>query len=238
MGSGLAWICEISVANVACESGAMRDWLSRLESRRLSVPDGLLSLDAYVPAAEASRDPYNQGETAPLLILIADFEGEQALRQAMQGAAIGELLEGLPQGVAVTVSAFRRQFYPVGDGSVHPLEAPVSYVVRYTRPAEDEAEFTRVYVETHPTTQARLPGIRAIMCYFPLHHLTAQGWPAVDYMIGNEVVFDSAGDFNTAMQSPARLELRAHFHEFPAFSGEASHHLMQRKRLHDARIAQ
>ncbi len=238
MGSGLAWICEISVVNVACQRGAMADWLSRLELRTLPVLDGLLSLDAYVPAAEASRDPYNQGETAPLLILIADFESEQALQQAMQGLAIGDLMVGLPQGVAVTVSAFRREFYPISDGSVRPLEAPVSYVVRYTRPAEDEAEFIRVYVETHPTTQARLPGIRAIMCYFPLHHLTARDWPAIDYMIGNEVVFDSAGDFNAAMQSPARQELRAHFHEFPAFSGETSHHLMQRKRLHEARIAQ
>lgn len=238
MGSGLAWICEISVVNVACERGAMTDWLSRLESRPLAIPEGLLSLDAYVPAAEASRDPYNQGETAPLLILVADFESEQTLRQVMEGAAIRDLLAGLPDGVAVTVSALRRQFYPIGDGSIRPLEAPVSYVVRYTRPAEDEAEFTRVYVETHPTTQAWLPGIRAIMCYFPLHHLAAPGWPAVDYLIGNEVVFDGASDFNAAMQSPARQELRAHFHEFPAFSGETSHHLMQRRRLHEARIAQ
>ena len=42
-------------------------------------------------------------------------------------------------------------------------------------------------------------------------------------MLGNEVVFDSVQDFNVAMQSPLRHEMRAHFHTFPKFSGAVTH---------------
>ena len=70
------------------------------------------------------------------------------------------------------------------------------------------------------------------MCYFPRPDLASPEWPPVDYLVGNEVVFDSVDDFNEAMKSPVRLELRAHFKEFPPFSGSNTHFLMQRRRLH------
>ena len=47
-------------------------------------------------------------------------------------------------------------------------------------------------------------------------------------MIGNEVVFDHIEDFNVAMESPARHELRAHYHEFPRFAGANTHYPMSR----------
>ena len=50
-------------------------------------------------------------------------------------------------------------------------------------------------------------------------------------MIGNEVAFDSIAAFNAAMQSPVRQELRAHFHEFPRFTGLNTHFPMNRTRL-------
>ena len=103
-------------------------------------------------------------------------------------------------------------------------------MVRYHKPAEDEAAFIRNYVATHPPTLATLPGIRSVMCYFPLP-LAAQGLAAADYIIGNEVAFDSVAAFNAAMQSPVRQELRRHFHEFPPFSGTNTHFPMNRTRL-------
>ena len=103
-------------------------------------------------------------------------------------------------------------------------------MVRYHKPAEDEAAFIRNYVDTHPPTLATLPGIRSVMCCFPLP-IAAQGLAAADYIIGNEVAFDSVAAFNTAMQSPVRQELRRHFHEFPPFSGVNTHFPMNRTRL-------
>jgi hypothetical protein len=50
-------------------------------------------------------------------------------------------------------------------------------------------------------------------------------------MIGNEVAFDSVEDFNAAMQSPVRQELRRHFHEFPPFTGRNTHFPMWRTRV-------
>ena len=50
-------------------------------------------------------------------------------------------------------------------------------------------------------------------------------------MLGNEVVFDSVPDFNAAMQSPVRHEMRDHFHTFPKFSGAVTHYAMMRERL-------
>jgi uncharacterized protein (TIGR02118 family) len=117
------------------------------------------------------------------------------------------------------------------DDTPAPLQAPFSYVVRYHRPADDEAAFIKNYLDTHPVTQARLPGIRAIMCYLPLHELRAEGVGNPDYMIGNEVAFDDVEAFKLAMASPVRQELRAHYREFPRFTGPTTHFAMQRTRL-------
>lgn len=225
----MAWVCEIAVAGGPDLATPLAEWLSRAERPLLAALPEIERLDAYVPAAEESRDPYNRKEETPLLLLVADFASEAGLRQAFASAALREALEALPKDVQATVSALQRAFYPPSEDGR--LDAAVSYVVRYVRPAADEALFVRNYVDSHPATQAHLPGIRAVMCYFPLHDLALTGWPAMDYLVGNEVVFDSVEAFNAAMQSPAREELRTHFREFPAFSGINSHFLMRRRRL-------
>ena len=225
----MSWVCEVAVTGSPDRTAPLAAWLSGVARPLLTALPSLDRLDAYVPAGEESRDPYNRKEEAPLLLLVAAFASEAGLRAAFAAPALREALEALPEGVEATVSALSRTFYaPSQDGR---LDAPVSYVVRYTRPAADEALFVRNYVDSHPSTQAHLPGIRAVMCYFPLRDLALAGWPARDYLIGNEVAFDSVEAFNAAMLSPAREELRAHFREFPAYSGINSHFLMRRRRL-------
>jgi uncharacterized protein (TIGR02118 family) len=103
-------------------------------------------------------------------------------------------------------------------------------MVRYHRPAQDEATFIKNYVDTHPPTLGKLPGIRSVMCYFP-QDLGTPTLAAADYMIGNEVAFDDVAAFNAAMQSPVRQELRRHFREFPSFRGRNTHFPMNRTRL-------
>jgi hypothetical protein len=228
----MAWICEIVVSGAPDAPPDLRKWISRTASVRLPDIDGFLAIDLYEPTDERSQDPFNRDTDAPLLIALLDFESEDALRRAMSSAPLADVLDAVPQGLATTVTALERALYPVdGDPRGSDPEAPISYVVRYHRPADDEELFTRNYVASHPPTQARLPGIRSVMCYFPRPDLNPSQWPSLDYLIGNEVVFDTVADFNAAMQSPVRQELRAHYRDFPSFSGANTHFLMRRTRI-------
>lgn len=190
---------------------------------------GMKTIDIYSPAADGAFDPFNNDGTGPLFIAMVAFGTRDALKAALETAPLAaRMAEGSP-GLTYTCTAFERHFYPVA-GEPAPLRARFSYVVRYHKPAEDEPAFIRNYVDTHPPTLATLPGIRSVMCYFP-QDLAAPGVAPADYMIGNEVAFDSVEDFNTAMQSPVRQELRRHFHEFPPFTGRNTHFPMNRARL-------
>jgi diadenosine tetraphosphatase ApaH/serine/threonine PP2A family protein phosphatase len=182
--------------------------------------------------AEGAKDPLVDDGPGPLLIAMLGFADEDALDRAIAHAAFAEYLQQLPDGVRAGGEAMECRHYPVG-GAAAPaaLRAPFSYVVRYHRPAEDEAAFIANYVATHPPTLARLPAIRNIMCYFPLDRPNPPGLAKAGYMLGNEVVFDDVAAFNRAMASPVRQELRAHYHAFPPFSGANTHYPMLRRRV-------
>jgi hypothetical protein len=226
----MAWICEVTVTG-SNAGGAADSWINDCAGVWSGFP-GLLSLDIYEPANEKSDDPYNHETEIPHLIAILDFETPQAVSDATGSTEFRASIEAAPEGLATTVSVFERAFYNAeGEIGDHRLQAPVSYVVRYQKPAADEQAFIKNYVDSHPPTQAKLPNIRSIMCYFPRPELNRSGLPGIDYLIGNEVVFESAADFNAAMLSPVREELRSHFRDFPAFSGVNSHYLMNRRRV-------
>lgn len=222
------WVHEIACVGAADRADEARAWLDPAVPVWKALP-GLSALDLYRPIKGGAHDPFNDDGPGPLLIAMLAFPSRDALAAALAGPELAMSLGGRPDDLAWTGSAFERHFYPVG-GRIAPLAAPFSYVVRYHKPAQDEAAFIRNYVATHPPTLATLPGIRAVMCYFPLP-LAAPGLAPADYIIGNEVAFDSVTDFNAAMQSPVRQELRRHFHEFPPFSGVNTHFPMTRTRL-------
>jgi hypothetical protein len=200
---------------------------------------GLASLDLYMPADGSALDPYNDDGAGPLMMLMLDFASRDALTAAVARGRIMAAAGALAPDIAVTGTALERRFYPVGeDETPAPLQAPFSYVVRYHRPADDETAFVKNYLATHPATEARLPGIRSIMCYLPLDEARASDLhgaridaPPADYMIGNEVVFDDIEAFNAAMASPVRQELRTHYRAFPRFMGANTHYAMIRRRL-------
>jgi hypothetical protein len=221
------WVFELICTGPADRLGEAAAWANRAAAGWTGLP--LAALDLYVPVTGGAHDPFNDDGPGPLFISMLAFPSQAALAAAIASPAFGLSLEGRARDLAWTGSALERQFYPVND-EVGPLAAPFSYVVRYHKPAEDEAAFIRNYVATHPPTLATLPAIRSVMCYFPLP-LVAPGLAAADYMIGNEVVFDSVEAFNAAMQSPVRQELRRHFHEFPPFTGRNTHFPMNRTRL-------
>lgn len=90
--------------------------------------------------------------------------------------------------------------------------------------------FPHIYLVTHPVAQAKLPRIRAIMCYMPLDDLPRRVWdsgaralPAPDYIIENEVIFDDIDTFNVSMPSLVQRELRNHYRAFSTFTGANIH---------------
>jgi hypothetical protein len=223
----MSWTYEIALRGDPQRRADLQAWFDSSAGQSIASLPGLAGLDVYTPAEGHSRDPYNHDGAGPLMMLMLDFVDRDALAAAIEGRDIATP----PPDIAATGAAFERRFYPVGDGTVPaPLKAPFSYVVRYHRPADDEAAFIDNYLATHPVTQAKLPAIRSIMCYVPVDEVRGR-LRSADYIIGNEVVFDDIDAFNVAMASPVRQELRAHYHEFPRFTGANTHYPMVRTRL-------
>jgi hypothetical protein len=220
------------VFEVVVASGQARDWHDQVVRPRWARLAGIGSYDVYRWLAGEAKDPYVDDGAAPELMVVLAFSDASQLARAIASEDFQKPLHELPAGIRLAGATMERRFYPVaGEAAASPLRARFSYVVRYQLPAEDEAAFVTNYVATHPPTLARLPAIRNIICYFPLRLPNPAGLADPDYLIGNEVVFDDVAAFNHAMASPVRHELRAHFRQFPAFSGRNMHYPMIRTRL-------
>jgi len=225
----MSWIYEITLQGPTGAGASLNDWFAGAPREALANLPGLVGLDTYLGDDGNAGDPYNNDGHGPSMIIVAEFASRAALVAAIDDIAAA--VDPLPNNVSATGAAMERLYYPVAGGSEPaPLEAPLSYVVRYRRPAEDEEAFRANYIATHPVTQGELPHIRAIMCYLPLDDVRHSHFADANYLIGNEVVFDSIDHLNISMQSPVREELRRHYREFPAFSGSVTHFAMQRTR--------
>ena len=222
-------VCEVAIAASGSSSGSVEHAPQAIELWA-GLPE-LVSFDLYTPATVQAEDPYVQDGPAPAWLAMLAFPSLEALERATGAKHFIVTLADLGKRV-LTCTAMQRSDHPVaGVDAPAPLHAPFSYVVRYHRPAADEALFVRHYIETHPPLLARLPAIRNVICYLPLAWKHAAGVPPADYMLGNEVVFDHIDHFNEAMASKLRHELRAHFRQFPAFSGRNTHYPMARRRI-------
>jgi hypothetical protein len=225
----MPFVYELALSGAATEAASAAAWFDAGPAQAWARIAGLSALDVYRPV-EGTEDPYNKDDGPPLLIAVVEFASAEAMEAAAPQLELS--LAGLPLATRATFTPMERKFYPVAGETVPgPLRAPFSYVVRYRRPAEDEAAFVAHYVADHPRLEGQFPHIRSVMCYFPLPTPKSELCAAADYMLGNEVVFDSVQDFNVAMQSPVRHEMREHFHTFPKFSGAVTHFPMMRTRL-------
>jgi len=219
-------VCEIAFAVTA---GTAPSVTAASVRRNFATLPELASLDFYAPAAAETHDPYVQDGPAPAHLAMLAFASAEVLAKAANVSAFAAGLSGMS---AVTCTAMRYLPYPVaGQNSPAPLLSRFSYVVRYYRPADDEAAFVKHYLDDHPSLLGRFPGIRNVMCYIPLPWRHPGGPPPADYMLGNEVVFADADAFAAAMASPVRHELRAHYRTFPRFTGANTHFAMERTRL-------
>lgn len=218
------------------DGGAARDWAMAQLVPALKALPALGALDYFTP--EESEDPYLDDGPGPAFMVQADFASVDALQTALSDHAVAGLLrdaEGRPKDIAFGHEALETQAFTVaGQSEPQPRTAPVSYVVRYHRPAENEAAFVAHYVDHHPAILGEFPGIRNVFCYLPVDWADPIGLPREDLMLGNEVVFDSVDALNAAMASDVRHRLRDDYKTFPAFTGRNTHHAMTRQRLFTA----
>ncbi len=213
---------------------ALRTWFRVGPARALAQLPGVRALDVFSP--EPSQDPYLDDGAGPLLIAQVDFDDVGWLETTLATPALFDGT-GDPRGIPVadcrvTCEAFESRFSPVGDDAApKPRTAPLSYVVRYARPAEDEAAFVDYYLANHPALLGELPGIRNVICYVPMTWNDPLGITRSDHMFGNEVVFDSAAALNTALAAEIRHRLRDDYKSFPPFTGRVTHYAMARRSL-------
>jgi len=228
----MATVLEIACRADADHADSARGWFENGPALAWPSLPGLKALDLYVPAAGHPKDPMVDDGLGPLLLIMLEFLNVAALEQAARSQNFAALFSTLPAGLALSADAMERRTYPVsGETAAAPLSAPFSYSVRYHRPAEDEARFVDFYLSNHPPLLARLPGVRNVICYLPLRGVAPLGLQSADYMLGNEVVFDTIEAFNAAMKSEQRRALRADFARFPRFTGSNTHYPMDRTRL-------
>jgi uncharacterized protein (TIGR02118 family) len=226
------FVYEIVLTGDRGRRDAARMWLrSHAASTWAALPD-VSAVDLYDIVENGANDPFLKPDLDPLALAMLHFPTVDALAAAVTDPPFGESLACCPQGITASGTSLERRFYPVaGEAEPSPLHATFSYVVRYHQPAEDAAHFVAHYLADHPPVLARLPEIRSILCYLPVRGATPEVLPPADYIVGNEVAFDSLDHFNAAMASPVRKELRAHFHKFPPFSGRNTHFPMLRTRI-------
>jgi uncharacterized protein (TIGR02118 family) len=228
----MATVLEIACRASADQADTARGWYENGPALAWSSLAGLTAFDLYVPAAGRPKDPMVDDGLGPLLMMMLEFSSVAALEQAARSGNFVAPLSTLPAGLKLSADAMQRRCYSVsGETAAMPLSAPFSYCVRYHRPAEDEARFVDFYLTNHPPLLARLPGVRNVICYLPVHGIDPAGLPSADYMLGNEVVFDTIEAFNAAMASEQRRALRADFARFPRFTGPNTHYPMDRTRL-------
>ncbi len=226
----------LNVAAPAELADGLADWARETAVAALSEAEGLAAIEGYFRTPEAAADPLTDDGRGPALLIEAEFDDLAALVVAVGSAAVRAAFAACPapdrDGCGIDCEAFEVRRYPVAGETVPAARtAPLSFVVRYYRPAADEAAFREFYLANHPPILGRFPGIRNVLCYLPLAWDNESGLAVSDCMLGNEVVFDSAAALNAALASEVRRELRRDYEGFPPFSGPVSHHAMARERL-------
>lgn len=229
---GVSWALEINATGKSEFAEQALAWVHRDALQALLSLPGVVHVDIYSPASRGALDPFVTAASGPLAASMAHFRSENDLRAAISSSALGSWLGTTPAGMMLRVTPMSGRTYAVDEPRAEPSCPAYRYVVRYHGPSEQAASFGDHYERTHPPLLARLPRIRAIECYRPIAALRVPHCEPADYLIGNEVEFDSAEDFNAAMSSPARVTLRADFNALPRVFRDNTHFAMLRDRHH------
>lgn len=102
----------------------------------------------------------------------------------------------------------------------------VSYFVRYEGQAENHEAFVDYYRSTHAAILKRFPAIRKLVLHVPLEWNDPCPVRKGNFALLAQMVFDSAAELQTALESRERQEARGDFSNFPPFHGEIFHQAM------------
>jgi hypothetical protein len=188
-------------------------------------------IEGHVMTPVAAHDPHYAADlhNSPALILqlefaeIADLEHALKPHGYLQMLAHEHMLPSL-DGAAASHHAMLTRRYPVAEPADENANGLLSYMVEYEGPAKDENEWHLFYVTGHPPLLAKFPGIRKIEIYTPAVVISALPFEVRRTMQRNKSVWDNPEAMNAAMASPVRAALRKDFHNFPEFSGAATHY--------------
>ena len=224
----------LTVRGPAASADRLAAWFRDGPAAALAGFGGVDYVDLYTPSRADHADPYIEDRDGPILMVQTGHADHAAVRAMLTSPAFAATdleASGVP-GLRATHDVMNREFFPVaGEDEPRPMSAPLSFVVRYHGPCEDPALFTRHYREGHATGLARLPAVRNVLVYARIGWDDPTGIERADYLLGNEVVFDSIDALNAALNSPVRHEMREHVATFPGWSGHNTHYAMDRARL-------
>jgi len=218
--------------NAAGSAGFVDYYLGRHVDLVRRFP-GLRALSVLTPLAY--DDPYLGREHGPLLVTHMTFDDVAALERAALSearlAARADVANFPPFDGRATYQAMQDEYHPPVPASPAASHAPSCYFVTYHRPADDEAVFVDFYRRNHMPLLARLPRIRVAAMFTPVDWRDQPFVARAELMLANLIAFDSEADFQAAMASEVRTEIRADFAGFPPFSGRCAHTAMTRKFL-------
>jgi hypothetical protein len=221
----------LHVDGPAGEHEKLQVWADKVFGPALGSSGEAKCIEAYTP--QSVEDPYLDSEANKLLMVQADFVTRDQLEAAMANSLVADALNALPNDgdLQVTAEAFTVRHFPLLDGSTSMRLAPISFVVRYYPPIENEKAFNQHYFAHHPPIMVHFPRIRNILCYVPIDWRDASHVRPSHSFLGNEIVFDSIEDLSSALASDVRHDLRTDYHRFPPHEGENSVHAMHRRVL-------
>lgn len=193
----------------------------------LSAASGLRFIETFRPAP--GEVTAFAEDTAPPLLVELNLDTPDEARGLLDLPELRAALSLGGGGEQATVDVFHSVNFPLpGHAQPPSREAPLSFLVRYHRPAADEATFIAFYTQHHPLLLARLPGIRNVLCYLPTGLELLAGMSPSSAFFGNEVVFDDLDSLNHALASDVLKQLKAEGRHFPPF-GHSTHYAMLRQ---------
>ena len=213
------------------EVGTLAEDFIESELTTLARLPGIERIDRY-DLAEFD-DPMTNDGKGPIVTLQVCFSDTDSLNAGLRSSelkSIADKLAGLP-GASLSHDAMDMLFFPVaGEDEPGEWTAPLSYVVRYHHPSEEPKAFVEFYITHHPQVEANFPNIRSIMCYVPIEFEAHADIHHENYMLGNEVVFDSTEALHAALTSPVLKDMKADSANFPDY-GHNTHFAMHRRRV-------
>ena len=194
---------------------------------RIIKSRNVLSAHLYTPCKK--QNLVQSDKNPPCLILELNCKTVAMIEMTLQLIFDREWFV-LPEGYSAKHQVFDKIEYPC-SGTQNPQKrhSKISYVVRYSRPILDEKKFIEFYLTHHPPILAQMPAIKNILCYVPLDWEKPLELPNSDYIVGNEVVFDSLEHLKVALASNARKSAREDMKANPIRSGPVTHFVFERE---------